>query len=868
MPVRARKMRKAGPMTLFCRARGLALGIVFSFLYPTGFAASAARSAGAQNAPPADQAPAAGAQQQPGAPPAGASERQQSASLLITVADENRVPVPLARVVLVQAQGGKVFQGETDYAGRVELAGLPAGAYRLRVEKEGFYAVALSEVRVGETEAVEVTLNHQQEYVESVDVVYSPPSIDPAKTTSNEVLGSQEIVRLPYSVTRDIRYALPLLPGVLQDAFGQLHVAGASTREVVDQLDGFNITDSGTGQFNMRVNVDAIRAVDVSSSRYPVEYGKGSGGVISLKTGMGDNRFRYSATDLVPGFQSRKGVHLQTWTPRGTFSGPLRKGNAWFLLAPDGEYHLDIIDELPRGQDQNPVWRVSNLAKAQVNLKQSNILTGSFLVNRFNSANAGLSRFSPLETTVNLRNFAYLFSVKDQSLLSSGAILELGFAASQFRVEERPRGDQTYVITPDGTSGNFFETGERRAGRIQWVTGLVLPSRQWHGRHELKLGTGLDRITTREFFRRNPYLILREDGTRARMVSFVGTPSFDRNNLEAGAYGQDRWSLSDRLLVESGVRLDWDEIVRSVLPSPRIAVSYLLTQSGDTKLVSGVGVYYDASVLEFISRPLTGQRVDSFYDSTGQTLAVPPVQTSFQVDEGNVKETWFLNWSAGIERRLPKAIYLRVEYLQKRGHDGWTYFNEGTTTPAQPSGLYVFRNARRDRYDALTLAARHTFKGNHTLFAAYTHSGARSNAVLNFDLDSPLFSQQAGGPLPWDSPNRVQSWGWLPFVKRFDLAYTLDWRDGYPFSVFNQEQLLVGPPGSRRFPDYFSLNLHLERRFGFLGYQWAFRGGFNNITNRHNASVVDSNVDSPRFLTFGSLDRRALTGRIRLLGRK
>src|SRR2546427_8340730 len=106
MPVGARKMRKAGAMTLFCRARGLALGIVFSFLYPTGSAASAARSAGAQNAPPADQAPAAGAQQQPGAPPAGASERQQSASRLVTVGDENREPGPLARVGLLPCQRG------------------------------------------------------------------------------------------------------------------------------------------------------------------------------------------------------------------------------------------------------------------------------------------------------------------------------------------------------------------------------------------------------------------------------------------------------------------------------------------------------------------------------------------------------------------------------------------------------------------------------------------------------------------------------------------------------------------------------------------------------------------------------------------
>src|SRR2546426_2198110 len=37
-----------------------------------------------------------------------------------------------------------------------------------------------------------------------------------------------------------------------------------------------------------------------------------------------------------------------------------------------------------------------------------------------------------------------------------------------------------------------------------------------------------------------------------------------------------------------------------------------------------------------------------------------------------------------------------------------------------------------------------------TLFAAYTHSGARSNAVLNFDLDSPLFSQ----PQDWTRLDR------------------------------------------------------------------------------------------------------------------
>ena len=219
-----------------------------------------------------------------------------------------------------------------------------------------------------------------------------------------------------------------------------------------------------------------------------------------------------------------------------------------------------------------------------------------------------------------------------------------------------------------------------------------------------------------------------------------------------------------------------------------------------------------------------------------------------------------------MERRLPSSVYFQAEFIGKRGRDGWTYVN-------QPSGLFVFENTRRDRYHSVEITARRRFKGGHALFAAYTRSTARSNAVLNFTLDDPLFSQQVGGPLPWDAPNRFQSWGWMPLswmprMKAFDFAYSLDWRDGFPFFLVNQEQELVAPPGARRFPTYFALNLFLERRFLFLGRQWALRAGFNNITNRHNPTSVDNNVDSPRFLTFGSLEGRALTGRIRLLGRK
>jgi hypothetical protein len=447
--------------------------------------------------------------------------------------------------------------------------------------------------------------------------------------------------------------------------------------------------------------------------------------------------------------------------------------------------------------------------------------------------------------------------------------LETGLGWSRFRDRSLPLGDQPYVITPEGTQGNYFATAHSHSGRLQAIANLALPPVRRAGRHEFKIGADIDRITYDQSFERRPFSILREDGTLARRAIFPSSSiAFAKNNAEYSGYAQDRWSPSDRLLFEAGVRLDGDQIVRGVLVSPRLATSYVLTHDRDTRLVAGVGRYYDSSNLEIISRPQTGERVDFLYDKTGQMLIGPPVVTSFHVDEGNVRAPRFLNWSVGVEHRFPTTTYLRLEFVEKRGRDGWTYINAFADPAAPLTGSYVFSNSRRDSYDGFQIQARHVFKGDHVVFASYVRSSARSTAVLNFTLDNPVFSQQAGGPLPWDAPNRLLSWGWVPFWRSFDVAYSLDWRDGFPFSLVNENQQLVGVVGSRRYPAYFVLNLSLERRFTFLGYQLAVRAGFDNITNRHNPFSVDNNIDSPHFLTYGGLQGRALTARVRVLGRK
>jgi len=198
--------------------------------------------------------------------------------------------------------------------------------------------------------------------------------------------------------------------------------------------------------------------------------------------------------------------------------------------------------------------------------------------------------------------------------------------------------------------------------------------------------------------------------------------------------------------------------------------------------------------------------------------------------------------------------------LQKRGHNGFAFFETN-------SGFQLL-NDRQDRYDAFQLTLRRAFRRNYAILAAYTRSRAHSNAVLENSIDNPVFGLQAGGPLPWDAPNHFISWGWMALVKKFDFVYSFDWRSGFPFSAVDQQQRFVGDLNSHRFPDYLTLNTHLERRFTLFSYILALRAGFNNVTNRQNPTVVNNNLDSPKFLTFGGTEHRVLTGRVRFIGRK
>jgi hypothetical protein len=508
-------------------------------------------------------------------------------------------------------------------------------------------------------------------------------------------------------------------------------------------------------------------------------------------------------------------------------------------------------------------------------------------VNHLHDQYSGLSPQNPQLSSPKDVESAYLASVKDQYYFKGGELLEAGLAFDQYNLKWTPYGTSPYFIAPetfgDTASGSYYLSAATRARRLQALTNLFLAPHHWHGRHDLKLGADFDRLIYDAQFARQPISFLRQGQNPptapntcraiapslnpcALYSTFSGGLPSSTYNFESSAYAQDRWLISNRLLVESGLRLDWDEVIRTPLLSPRLAGNYVLDNSGNTKFSAGIGLVYDPTFLFLIARPFAGQRTDHFFDTFG--AATGTVLTKFSVDRNALQAPRFINWSLGLERKLPAAIYLKAEFLEKRGSRGFAY-----NTPSGSSGNFILENTRDDRYDAFEVSLRHNFRESYMLMGSYTRSRLHSNQALDFSVDNSLLGPQQPGPYTWDTPNRFLSWGYVPFFKlpiihQTEIAYSLETRTGFPFNVTNDQQQLVGPPGSRRFPDYFSLNLFLEKRFHLFGYFWELRGGFDNITGHSNPQVVNSDINSPQFLTFSAFEGRAFTSRIRLLGKK
>jgi hypothetical protein len=787
----------------------------------------------------------------------------EGASLHGSVVDEDGKPVEDLEV-RIHAPDQQVYVLHTDAAGRFEFSAPSAGEYPVSLNKAGFFRISEQPVflKAGDNE-ITFTVNHETEIHQEVEVYSSTESIKPLVTSHTDTLIAREIRDIPVPTTHDLRSSLQVLPEVIRDRSGQLHVSGGRPSDTQYLLDGFDIGDPVTGDLSVRVNVDSVRDAEVESGRYGSEYGRAGAGVLSMDTAVGDDRWRASANNFVPAIGTQRGLHVTSWYPRFTLSGPIRKERAWFSEALSVQRTLSLVENLPPEADSVTQWAGDNMLRTQIKLTPKNLLQGNFLYNQSKASNLGLSPNSPVSTTRGMRAYRSFVSVKDQ-VWSGRTFYELGIAADLSHNETMPHGFEPYIITPNGTAGNYFEALWQKSRRWQAVGSISMPTRHWHGTHDLQFGLNLAELGWRQTAKRNTIEVVRNDQSVLQHTEFSGPSQFSVSDVTLGMYGDDVWHVLKTLVVQTGFRMDWDRFMQQATPSPRIAVNLLPFKNDRAKITAAWGIFLQPMTLSILGPAYDQQRSDTFFGLPPTPAPTGPVTSRFVLPEEKLKQPRFYTISLGYEQTVGRNSQIEFSFTRREGRLGLAY--DKVASDAHEN-IFLLQNNRRDRYQALQFSFKHSFTDRASVSASYTRSRARSNHVFDYSLETLVFTSQQPGPLDWDAPNRFISTGWAPApIWNLFLSYFLEYRSGFPFSIVNEQQQIVGAANRIRFPNYVSLNIGIEKRIHLFTREWAIRLAIINATGHVHPDSVINNVDSPDFMKFLGGQRRSFTGRLRLVG--
>ena len=151
---------------------------------------------------------------------------------------------------------------------------------------------------------------------------------------------------------------------------------------------------------------------------------------------------------------------------------------------------------------------------------------------------------------------------------------------------------------------------------------------------------------------------------------------------------------------------------------------------------------------------------------------------------------------------------------------------------------------RRERYDAVDFTLRHTFAGKFEWFAGYTRSARAPTRPSTTAWKTPSLRSRRRDRFPGTRPIASTCGDGLPLPNRRlppsgcassrGIPPRLTWwstAPGFPSAWWTSKAIWWARRTPCALPNYFNINLHLERKFHALHYLWAWRFGYNNLTN-------------------------------------
>ncbi|MFY9821518.1 MAG: TonB-dependent receptor [Thermoanaerobaculia bacterium] len=246
------------------------------------------------------------------------------ANLVGKVQDKTGKPLPGVTVTATQKDTGLTRSTVSESDGKFRLPSVPAGFYTIVAELNGFATVTVQDVRLNVSSDRELTVDMSPSTVEeSITVVDEAPLVQTTPTIG-AVVSEKQLENLPLNGRQFANLAV-LAPGTNLSYNsdptkpGQLTVAlnGGIGRNVNYLVDGGDNMDDTIGGALQNFNLESVQEFNIQTQQYKAEYGRSTGGVLTVVTKSGTNNLSGSAW----GFFRKDSLNSETETEKVTGSG-------------------------------------------------------------------------------------------------------------------------------------------------------------------------------------------------------------------------------------------------------------------------------------------------------------------------------------------------------------------------------------------------------------------------------------------------------------------------------------------------------------------------------------------------------------------
>jgi hypothetical protein len=225
-----------------------------------------------------------------------------TSSVIGRVVDPANAVLAGAPIVLTDQNTGATRSAATDASGNLRFSDISPGTYTLSVQAPGFKALIEKDIVVSASETRDIgTLSLQLGNVtESISIIAEATPIQLASSEKSEVIDANQLTNVTLK-GRDLFGYMKLIPGVIdttasRDVTAPGAIAGitinGNTSAKNFTVDGITDMDTGSnGTLHYEPSLDSIQELKVLSSNYQAEFGRNSGGTITVVTKSGTRDF-------------------------------------------------------------------------------------------------------------------------------------------------------------------------------------------------------------------------------------------------------------------------------------------------------------------------------------------------------------------------------------------------------------------------------------------------------------------------------------------------------------------------------------------------------------------------------------------------